>query len=374
MGDQGVKTNDDTIASSFQQTKTKEGIMIAPLSQASMDNVPVWHSQPLYLTVSEIENPFKVLQCFFDCYHLPEARASLKEWLDTSLRVEDVNASGLVYLHDQLNKLVEAASLIYQRRHILGPFTGERNVDAVVALIVAAIAPERIFLLSESPIDLLIVMPGNPQKPFKEYERLIEVAGMNQETFYFSLHSSAELHRQLQQGHILYSIRCTSETIIYDNGFAPQMPPWTSGVEELKREAEKRFRSGLNKVRAFLESAKFHHSRGEMEVAAFMLHQAVELPLRALILSLTGQEVRTHEIRLLLRQYTRVGSGLKDIVVSEIDDLDSIFQFLERSYKDARYAEQFEALEQGIRVSIDSVKLLLEKVEQEFIRMKNIFV
>ncbi len=340
--------------------------MIAPLTQNSLDKVPEWHSQPLCLMVSEIENPFKVLESFFDCYHLPEARAALKEWLDTSLRVEDVNAAGLVYIHDQLNKLVEAASLIHQRRHILGAFTGERNLDAVIALIVAAIAPERIFLLSESPIDLLIVMPDKPQRPFKEYERLIEIAGMSQETFYFSLHSSAELQRQLQKGHILYSIRCTSETIIYDNGFAPQLPSLASGMEELKREAEGRFRSGLDKGKAFLESAKFNYSRGDMEVAAFMLHQAAELPLRALILSLTGQDVRTHEIRQLLKGCARCAIFLGFNLPDRSENENHLLWLLEKSYKESRYTDGFEVSGGEINLLLERIRVLLTEIEEKF--------
>lgn len=336
--------------------------MIAPLSQESMDNVPKWHSQPLYLTVSEIENPFKVLESFFDCYHLPEARASLKEWLDTSLRVEDVNASGLVYLHDQLNKLVEAASLIHQRRHILGPFTGERNLDAVVAFIVGTIAPERIFLLSKSPIDLLIVMPNKPQSSFKEYERPIEVAAVGQDEFYFSLHSSAELHRLLQEGHIFYSSRCTSENIVYDNGFARQLPPLSPSIGELKQEAERRFRSGLRKGKAFFESAKFHHSRGEVEMAAFMLHQATELSLRALIFSLTGQDVRTHDIRTLLKQCRRCIPCLKSYFSREGEDEESLLYMLVKSYKDARYVEQFQISEQQMQQLILWVTTLFDEI------------
>jgi hypothetical protein len=254
---------------------------------------PDWHNQPFCLTVEEIEHPLKVLEAFFDCYHLPQARAGLKEWLDNSLRTEAVNGARMLFIHDSINKLVEAAWQILQRRHVLGQFTGETDLNSIIPLIVMAMAPERIYLLSKSPTDLLIVMPDKSQRPFSEYEHLIETVSMNQEGFYFSLHSSAELHKQLQKGHILYSISCTPDNLIYDNGLAPGLPLTAIKLNELRKEAEERFKPGFQKATAFLSAANQQYTSGEREMAAFMLHQATELALRALILSLTGQDKTT---------------------------------------------------------------------------------
>ncbi|HEY0059027.1 MAG TPA: HEPN domain-containing protein, partial [Flavisolibacter sp.] len=325
-----------------------------------------WHKHPLCLTVEEIEQPLKVLEAFFDCYHLPQARACLKEWLDNSLQAEDVNGARMLFVHDSINKLMEAAWLILRRKHFSEPLTGGTDHNAMIALLVTAMAPERIYLLSKSPMDLLIIMPDKSQRPFSEYERLIEMAGMNQEDFYFSLHSSAELHKQLQKGHILYSISCTPDNLIYDNGVAPELPLTAIRLEELRKEAEWRFTPGFQKATAFLSAANQQYASGEREMTAFMLHQATELVLRALILSLTGQDIRTHEIKQLLKNCQRCAPSLKSIFLNGKEQEERLLHVLESSYKNARYSNQFKISEEDLKRLMQLITLLLENAEQVF--------
>lgn len=339
--------------------------MVNLQGMGQLPEYPDWHNHPFYLTVEEIEHPLKVLGAFFDCYHLPQARVCLKEWLDNSLRTEDVNGSRMLFIHDSISKLMEAAWLILQRRHVLGPFTMETDLNAMIALLVEAIAPERIYLLSKSPVDLLIVMPDKPQSPFREYEHLMEMAGMNQQGLSFSLHPSAELYKQLQKGHILYSISCTQDKLIYDNGLAPELP-LTVNLTELRTEAEERFKPGFQKARAFLSAANQQYASGEREMTAFLLHQAAELALRALILSLTGIDIRTHEIKQLLKNCHRCAPSLKSIFVSGREQEERLLHVLESSYKNARYSNQFKISEEDLKRLMQLITLLLENAEQVF--------
>jgi HEPN domain-containing protein len=332
---------------------------------------PDWHNHPLCLTIEEIEQPLKVLEAFFDCYHLPQARACLKEWLDNGLRTGDVNGARMLFIHDSISKLMEAAWLILCRKHTSEPFTGETDLNSIIALIVKAIAPERIYLLSKSPMDLLIVMPDKPQRPFSEYEHLIEMAGMNQEGLCFSLHSSAELYKQLQKGHILYSISCTPDKLIYDNGLAPELPLTAVNPTELRKEAEERFKLGFQKAGAFLSAANQQYASGEREMTAFMLHQAAELALRALILSLTGHDIRTHEIKQLLKNCHRCAPSLKSVFLSGREQEERLLNVLESSYKNARYSNQFKISEEDLQRLMKLITLLLENAEQVFTEKMN---
>lgn len=346
-------------------------LMINLQGMGELPEYPDWHNHPFCLTVEEIEQPLKVLEAFFDCYHLPQARAGLKEWLDNSLRTEDVNGSRMLFIHDSINKLMEAAWLILRRKHTSEPFAGETDLDSIISLIVAAIAPERIYLLSKSPIDLIIVMPDKPQRPFSEYEHLIEMAGMNHEGFYFSLHSSAELCKQLQKGHVLYSISCTPDKLIYSNRLAQELPLTTVKLTELRKEAEERFTPGFQKAAAFLSAANQQYASGEREITAFMLHQAVELALRALILSLTGQDIRTHEIKQLLKNCHRCAPSLKSIFLSGREQEERLLHVLESSYKNARYSNQFKISEEDLQRLMPLITLLLENAEQVFVEKMN---
>jgi hypothetical protein len=84
--------------------------------QRVMAEYPVWHEQPLNLTISEIENPRSVLSLFFRRYNLPNIRACLKEFLYDALCADGVDAQSHVITHQDIERLVEAAWLIYQQK------------------------------------------------------------------------------------------------------------------------------------------------------------------------------------------------------------------------------------------------------------------
>lgn len=88
--------------------------MNAPLNHSLCPTWPHWHNQPLRLTVSEIENPSSVIDQFFECYHLPDIRVCLQNWLLDSLTKETVESNQHVFTHYEIEKLVEAAWLIKQ--------------------------------------------------------------------------------------------------------------------------------------------------------------------------------------------------------------------------------------------------------------------
>ncbi len=86
------------------------------LKQSLLAEYPERHNQPLSLTASEIEDPRSVLSFFFTCYDLPDIRACLKELLHDSLRAKGANAASHVSTHQDIEKLIEAAWVIYQEK------------------------------------------------------------------------------------------------------------------------------------------------------------------------------------------------------------------------------------------------------------------
>ena len=75
---------------------------------------PEWHSQPLRLTAAEIENPKQVFEEFFQCYHLPDIRTCLNNWLQDALGRESADNKQHYETHLQVEKLVEAAWLVHK--------------------------------------------------------------------------------------------------------------------------------------------------------------------------------------------------------------------------------------------------------------------
>ena len=84
-----------------------------PLQQRLLTSYPEWHNNPMYLSKEEMEQPYKVLAEFFDCYDLKNIRAFLKLWLQEALRPNEVLEVDYLALHDHVIKLAEAAWILH---------------------------------------------------------------------------------------------------------------------------------------------------------------------------------------------------------------------------------------------------------------------
>jgi hypothetical protein len=73
------------------------------------------------LSEEEIEDPYLVLHEFFTFVHLPDVRHALWEWLKLTVsgnyhRQSCADKSNLIYLYEQVDKLMEAVHIIHQRK------------------------------------------------------------------------------------------------------------------------------------------------------------------------------------------------------------------------------------------------------------------
>jgi hypothetical protein len=73
------------------------------------------------LSEEEIEDPFLVLHEFFMFVHLPDIRQELWEWLKLTVcgnyhKQSSMDKSNLIYLYEQVDKLMEAVHIINQRK------------------------------------------------------------------------------------------------------------------------------------------------------------------------------------------------------------------------------------------------------------------
>ena len=79
--------------------------------------------------------------------------------------------------------------------------------------------------------------------------------------------------------------------------------------------AQRRFRTGFDRGGRFFEQAKLSFESGGWAMALFMLHQAAELCLRALILARLGREVKEHSLAVLAKYLRRVAPGLVPLLL-----------------------------------------------------------
>jgi hypothetical protein len=80
-----------------------------------------WEMKPRKLTQEEIENPEMVIEAFFHYAHLPEVRWFMWEGMKTMItgsygQLRSRERSNLIYFYEQVEKILEVAHVIYERR------------------------------------------------------------------------------------------------------------------------------------------------------------------------------------------------------------------------------------------------------------------
>lgn len=78
--------------------------------------LPEWHQKPLHLTIAEMDDPYLVLEELSQHYHLPQLRFALKEWLDASIKEDEVMSINFVLLYDMMMRVSEAAWVLREKK------------------------------------------------------------------------------------------------------------------------------------------------------------------------------------------------------------------------------------------------------------------
>lgn len=84
-----------------------------------------------------------------------------------------------------------------------------------------------------------------------------------------------------------------------------------------KEENEKSFTCGSKLTRSFFEGAVFYHFAGQLNMAAFMLHQSAEQALKTILHLCMGDAIAIHDIERLLELAAIFNSRLQDLFKTE---------------------------------------------------------
>jgi hypothetical protein len=82
---------------------------------------PQWYNQPLRLTREQKNDPFLIIEDFFECYHLNEVREILWRWMEEvvcsphSISSVPTERSNHMYFYEKIEALVEATFVLEKR-------------------------------------------------------------------------------------------------------------------------------------------------------------------------------------------------------------------------------------------------------------------
>lgn len=134
--------------------------------------------------------------------------------------------------------------------------------------------------------------------------------------------------------------------------------------EELEKETESLYKSARAKVASFLAGAELYRVRKEYRLSAFMLHQAAEQSLHALLYIHTGLRVNTHSIDKLIRYCSMFCHQLTALFPKNNERNKKLYSLLNKAYIDARYKNDYTITGEELSILADKIKKINEILEQ----------
>ncbi|HEY4325738.1 MAG TPA: HEPN domain-containing protein [Mucilaginibacter sp.] len=330
-----------------------------------------WPEYPCNLNEAELLDPALGIRLFFRGYQLADYRAQLYEWLRYGLSAkpakEFVDAKDLLLIYENLQKLFGIMWLIYNRNN--------SNTDLEVSEIVVSPAPELYRLdldFTPSYKERLTKSVAIIKKKLPSAWAIIclgEKPGKDNVIYFLVLTADFETGEALALGTMLEE-SCSAEKVFilvhYANAFlnavnsgdrffsnalaCPSiflsgdllMPRFRSMRNILNVDhGEANWERWSRQANEFLTGAEFYLAEEAYSAALFSMHQSAECILVAVIRSVLGYRISTHNLLRLLRITQMFTEDLTIVFDLGSESGKSNFRVLKDSYVGVRYRDNY---------------------------------
>ena len=350
-----------------------------------------WTVYPVFLSTSELHDPFLFLQSFFAAYSLPQYREQLADWLEHGLScrpaAEFIGTVELITVYENLQKLHETAWVIHQRtsdrpylilqkekEHNIAleikihkqetklqadvtlyslntdtslPSAGllslvvgliKHKVPSVQAVIYLGTPPD-----AQSPLFLLVLTDSKEREQANTLSATIEQSCRELASVIALVHHASSLFTALEH-HNLFFGKALTCPVIHLSGelLLPASKPLHTNFSSSGNLVvlwERWQRQGID----FLEGAAYHLEKGAANAALFCLQQCAECLLIAIIRAVTGYRINNHNLSKLLNLTKMFTDDLAEVFPLENNQYAEHFNLLKQAYVNVRYKDDFQA-------------------------------
>ena len=215
----------------------------------------------------------------------------------------------------------------------------------------------------KSDIDLLVVVNTHTFTELHEYwhgadERFVReltITHTIDTPVNFIVHSLEDVNSELARGRPFFADIARDGIMLYEAPGHPLAKPKPLTEGEIRAEAKGYYEQWFPDALEFLTIAAFCRDRGNLKLAAFNLHQAVERSYHCLLLVLSLYSPKSHRITLLRSQAEALDDRLKVVWPRDNRLHRQAFDRLRRAYVEARYSAEY-------AVTAEELAWLVERV------------
>lgn len=229
-------------------------------------------------------------------------------------------------------------------------------LTTAIQQLLVIIPADKIFLKEGN---LYIAIGEQAARGMQQYKTILEAADWERGHYRYGLYTIADIRQGLDVGNLFFTTVFVPEHLVYDSGQSMLPEPLPRRITRIRQQSQSEFSLGYRKSVHFLQGARYYLSEKEPEMAAFMLHQSVELLLRGLVLAMSGKELKSHLLGELLHHGSRYVPGLQELFITDIGKL-------EKAYTCGRYAQHYQISKEDIQRLVMQVDTLQDQVYSFF--------
>lgn len=375
-----------------------------------------WLHYPVHLSSVERINPYFAISNFFKVYTVDRYLDLLYEWLETALSNhsadEFLDTSDVIYLYENMQKLYEAAWVIKQRE--IEP-TLKKSEDERNELVTAQVKryPLRLPLMSFNCSFNEVVKPEEQlglnrlvEMILKEIESVLMIVHLgtypSPNSFYLLIiteeqdktpehqlldkiekkcghlinvcaivHKSDAFLRGIEEGSRFFINALQRNKIAYHSSKL-ELPELRNPDEKyIKCQVEAIWNRWGKQGKDFLDTSLICFDDGNYNLAVFLMHQAVESTLSAIIRVNLGYRLSIHNLARQLRITLIFTDDLKNVFDFTLVEDVQLFELLQTAYSAARYKDDFKADKETVKALSDKVCKLFITAEGMYHRVIN---
>jgi len=197
-----------------------------------------------------------------------------------------------------------------------------------------------------SDYDILVVVsnlryqtkPGRWHDIEAKAARLVPLHGPSVNLIF---HDIDYLNARLGEGRYFFRDIKEEGVLLHDSGRFTLAEPRELTNAERKRIAEEDYEHWFTSACGFCDGHEFHLGKGQLNLAAFALHQATECLYAAFLLVHTGYKPKFHDIEKLGQLAAAEVPGMLRVFPRATEEERARFDLLKRAYVDARYSKTY---------------------------------
>jgi HEPN domain-containing protein/predicted nucleotidyltransferase len=204
-----------------------------------------------------------------------------------------------------------------------------------------------------SDFDILVLV-GNAAKVHgegyrKNARRKIRQTGEVDTPTDISIEGVDEVNKEIADHSYFFNDIKKEGILLYDSGNSKLARRRKLDPVERKTKAEKSFNNWFGSAKVFLKHFQYAMRDGDLNNAAFNLHQATEHTYSAVLLVFTGYKPKLHDLDRLGKMVEKLDISFKKVFPRQTGNEQRLYGILRRAYIEARYNMEFKVTESDLQ-------------------------